>query len=459
MAATPHPAPARAGGTRQTPLAYTAALSGLALVVIDAGFVNVALPTIGAALGIPPSQSVRLVSAYQSSLVMGLLPAAALGDSFGYRRVFLSGLVLFAAASLASASAPSLGWLVVARFIQGLGGAAVMALGVALLRQAVPASSMGTAIGRAALTVALCSAAGPPVGAMIVSFTSWRWLFVMHLPLAVAAIAAIRAVPTVPGSGRGIDLVSIALSAGGFGLLVIGAEQIPHRPLAAPLFFLAAGACFLLLVRRELPKATPLVPLDLLRGRSFRLAVVASICCFVGQTSGLLALPFYLQQTLGQTALMTGIYMTPWPVAVALAALLSGRIADRRPTAPLTAAGGAMLGIGLAGAALLPTTAPLSALAALTVVCGLGFGLFQVPNNRNLFLGAPADRSGAAGGMQGTARLIGQTTGAIIVTLLFAAAHGVAGQKLALAAGSAFALAAASVSAWQTLRSRVPAGT
>ena len=128
---------------------------------------GVALPTIAQSLHVTPAMSIWVITAYQTALLMALLPCAALGESLGYRRVFTVGVALFTGASVLCALSPSLSWLVAARFLQGLGGAAVMALGVALLRVVVPHRRLGTAIGWNALAVALSSAAGPAIGAGI----------------------------------------------------------------------------------------------------------------------------------------------------------------------------------------------------------------------------------------------------------------------------------------------------
>lgn len=435
---------------RQRVFAVAAVLAAMALVVIDAALINVSLPTIAAELNVTPSVSVRVVTAYQMALVMALLPCGALGEILGCRRVFSTGLVLFIASSALAAVAPSFTWLLAARFMQGLGGAAIMALGVALLRQALPPSRMGVAIGWNALTVALCSAAGPTLGALILSLTSWHNLFLFHLPLGVFALFASRALPRVRGTGGRPNLVSIIVCALGFGSLIIGIGSLSTGAPITALLIPMSAFCFALLVRRELPKRAPLVPLDLLRGRTFRTSVTASIFCFAGQTAGMLALPFYLQQGMGQTPLMTGLYMTPWPLAVAVAAMMSGRIAHRVPLAVLCAAGSGLLAFGLAATAALPLNPHPMSLVALTIVCGLGFGLFQVPNNRNLFLTASPARSAAAGGMQGTARLMGQTFGALMMSLVFAWMPHLSGPRIGMAVGASCALAAALISALQT---------
>ncbi len=429
--------------------AIAAVLAAMVLAVLDAAIANVALPSMARSLQVTPGMSVWIITSYQTALVMGLLPCAALGESLGYRRVFTMGVALFTAASAFCALSPSLPWLVAARFLQGLGGAAIMALGIALLRLVVPQRQLGAAIGWNALAVALSSAAGPTIGAVLLSGASWPWLFALNLPLGGLVLLASRALPDHTGTARPLDRFSVALNAGAFASLVVGAEVLVEQPWMAVALLAAAAISLATLVRREMPREAPLIPLDLLRAGPFRISVVASVCCFAGVTMGLLALPFYLQHSLGQDTLMTGLYMTPWPLTVAIAAPLAGHLANRVSTAWLCAAGGACLAVGLAATSLWPlqgSATPLVPLVPLTMLCGLGFGLFQVPNNRNMFLLAPSERAGAAGGMQATARLAGQTAGGIVMSLLFTVASVESAPRVGLGIGAALTLVAGFVS-------------
>lgn len=427
-------------------VAIASVLAAMALVVLDAANANVALPTIAQSLHVTPALSVWVITAYQTALLMALLPCAALGESLGYRRVFTAGVALFTGASVLCAWSPSLPWLVTARFFQGLGGAAVMALGVALLRVVVPHRQLGKAIGWNALAVALSSAAGPAIGAAVLSAANWHWLFIVDLPVGMAVLLASRALPDVRGTARRLNLFSVALNAGAFASLVIGAELLPTRPALAAVLLAAAALELVALVRREMPKVAPLIPLDLLRAASFRVSVIASVCCFAGQSASMVALPFYLQHGLGQDMLMAGLYMTVWPLTVAMTAPFAGRLADRMSTAWLSAAGGLCLATGLGASALWPLKGDPLLLVPLTMLCGLGFGLFNVANNRNMFLSAPTERSGAAGGMQGTARLFGQTAGTVIITLLFTLTSVDAAPQIGLGIGAVLTLVAGLVS-------------
>lgn len=432
-------------GPKRT-VAIASVLASMVLVVLDGAVANVALPTIAKSLHITPSMSIRVITSYQCALLMALLPCAALGESVGYRRVFSSGVALFISAAMFSALSPSLNWLVAARFFQGLGAAAIMSLGVALLRSIVSPQRLGAAIAWNALAVALSSAAGPAIGAAVISVATWHWLFAFSLPLGVLVLLSTPALPGLQGTGRRIDMRSVALNAVAFATLVVAAELLPARPPLAAIMFVIATVEMALLVLREIPKKTPLIPIDLLRGDSFRFSVIASVCCFAGQTAGMIALPFYLQHGVGQSDLMVGFYMMPWPLAVAVTAPIAGYLANRVSTTRLCVVGGACLALGLGAAALWPLKIDPLPLVPFLVLCGIGFGLFNVANNRNMFMSAPADRSGAAGGMQGTARLCGQTAGAVIISLLYTLASDNLAPRIGLGIGALLTFGAAVVS-------------
>jgi DHA2 family multidrug resistance protein-like MFS transporter len=380
------------------------------------------------------------------ALVMALLPCAALGESLGYRRVYSAGVALFVGASWLCASAPSLPLLVAARFVQGLGGAAIMSLGIAILRFTVGKPQLGAAIAWNTLAVALSSAAGPTLGALVLANASWPWLFAINLPLGALVLLATRTLPIVSGTAAKIDSISALLNAAAFAALFSSAELLP-KALGFAVCTLTLGALAMTaLIRRELPRRAPMVPLDLLGNESFRLSVIASVCGFVGQGAALISLPFYLQHALGQNVLQTGLLMTPWPMTVALVAPLAGRLADRMSGAWLCALGGALLSFGLALTATWPVHGRPLLLIPFLVVCGAGFGLFQVSNNRNMFMFAARARTAAAGGMQSTARLTGQTIGALILTVLFTLTSVELAPRIGLGIAAALTLIAGLVS-------------
>ena len=421
-------------------------LAAMALVVLDAGIVNVALPVLAQSLHTTAARTILVVTAYQLALVMGLLPCAQVAESWGHRRLFIAGIAVFSGAGLLCALATSLPLLVAARFVQGLGGAAIMALGIALLRDALGTERLGVAIGWNAMTVALCSAAGPTLGAIIVSVASWKWLFLAGLPVSALALLAARSLPEVAPTRAPVNAFGISLYGAAVALLVIAAQVAVTRPIGSILLVGAAVPCFLLLVRRERAQDVQILPLDLLAARRFRTSVVASICCFTGQAAGLVALPFYLQTGLGHGPLVAGLIITCWPLAVATTSWLVNRTTGRFSAAWQRAAGGAILATGLLLSATLAAHDTVAPLVIGALLCGIGFGLFQLANNRSMFLSAPPERSAAAGGMQGTARLTGQTSGTLMMSLTFACTSAAVAPRIGLGVGAAFALAAALVS-------------
>ncbi|MDT9600183.1 MFS transporter [Sphingosinicella rhizophila] len=424
-----------------------AVLAAMALAVLDAGMVNVALPTLGRAFGIPPGEALLAVSAYQLALLIGLLPCAHLAERLGFRRFFIGGVGLFGFASLLCAVAPSLPLLVAIRSAQGLGAAAIMALGVALLRAALGTDRLADAIGWNALTIAICSAAGPTLGALVLSLGSWRWLFLAGLPFSIVALIAARRLPEVGATGDPVDIFAIVLHAATAASLFGAMRKFADHPLVATLWLAAALLSFTLLLRRERGRERPVLPFDLLTRPRFRASVLASVCCFTAQSAGLVGLTFYLQNGLGHGPMVTGLLLTCWPIAVGMTSIAARRLGERIDAGGQCALGATLLAIGLALSASLPPEGGVAPLAVAALACGGGFGMFQLANNRNLFLIAPEERSAAAGGMQGTARLMGQTAGTLLAALLFASiASNVVAPRAGLAAAAIFAFAAALIS-------------
>jgi DHA2 family multidrug resistance protein-like MFS transporter len=228
-------------------------------------------------------------------------------------------------------------------------------------------------------------------------------------------------------------------------------ETARRTPIGGILLGIAAIGFATWLFARERRKEAPILPLDLLALRPFRASATASVFFFTAQSAGLLALPFYLQLSLGRSAGTAGLVLTLWPIAVASISPVASRLASRFTSGALCAAGALLLATGLAGTALWPADGSIAPIAACALISGAGFGLFQVPNNRNMFLSAPLSRSAAAGGLQGTARLAGQTAGALLVAFVLSAAPITHAPRIAFS----FAAAAALIAAWVSRRQNV----
>jgi DHA2 family multidrug resistance protein-like MFS transporter len=417
----------------------------ITMAVLDSSIANVALPTIAGDMAASPATAIWIVNAYQLAIVMTLLPLASLGEIHEYRRVYRVGLAMFTAASLACALSHDIIELTAARVFQGLGAAGIMSVNMALVRFIYPRAQLGRAIGINAVTVSVSAALGPTLASLILSVAPWQWLFAINVPIGVIALLGVGSLPTTPRGRHRFDTIGAALNAATFALIVTTIDGAGHHQ---NLMLVAAEAAAALIVGgvlawRELHRAWPLVPVDLLRDRVFSLSIATSVCSFIAQMMAYVALPFYLQGPLGRSAVETGLLMTPWPLMTAITAPIAGRLADRYSAGALGGIGLVVFGIGIALLALLPAQPETVDIIWRMAVCGGGFGLFQSPNNRAIINGAPASRSGGASGMIGTARLLGQTVGAALVGLLFGLA---AGTVVVLSIAAAIALAAAVVS-------------
>jgi DHA2 family multidrug resistance protein-like MFS transporter len=445
----PHVAEVRDGlASRQRLMAFSTLAMAITMAVLDGNIVTVALPTMARQFAVAPESATWIINAFQLAVTVSLLPLAALGDMLGYRRVYWWGLAVFTAASLACALAPSFAVLTFARLVQGLGAAGIMSVNIALIRFIYPHSRLGQGVGNMAVVVAVASAASPSVAAAILSVASWHWLFLVNVPIGVLALAmAARTLPATPRAAGRLDLTSVVLNALAFGLFIAGVNRIGQggaQTLA--LIEIGLGAAIgVVLVKRQLKLTVPLLPVDLLRRPVFALSLATSITSFGAQSLAMVALPFYFEDTLGRSAAVTGLLLTPWPVGTALIAPIAGRLADRFIPGILGSIGLLVMGAGLVLVALHVGDPDPGSLVWRLAICGLGFGFFQSPNNRLIIGSAPRERSGGAAGLQSTGRLIGQSLG----TALMAVAFGRAPQhatSIALWGAAALTLAGACAS-------------
>lgn len=398
---------------------------GITLAVLDGAIANVALPSIAHDLQASEAASIWIVNAYQIAIVVSLLPLASLGEIVGYRRVSQAGLAVFTLASIACTLSDSIVTLSLARVLQGFGAAGIMSVNGALVRFTYPQKFLGRAVGINAVIVSIAAAAGPTIASAILAVGEWRWLFALNIPIGLLAVSmAGFTLPHNPLQKRKLNWTGAALSAAAFGLLITGLQSLAHGE-AAILGFGMTGAglaAAVLLVRHEKPRAAPLIPLDLLARPMFALSVGTSIISFTAQMMAFVALPFFLQGSLHLSAVETGLLMTPWPLATMFAAPLAGWLSDRYSAGVLGAIGLTIFACGLMALSFLDADASKFDIVWRMAVCGAGFGFFQSPNNRAMLSEAPRERAGAAGGALGTARVLGQSMGAVVVAFLLSSA-------------------------------------
>lgn len=435
---------------------------GIALAVLDGTIVNLALPGIARDLNASPAHSVWVINAYQLATLGLLLPCATLGDLIGYRRVYLVGMALFTLASVACLLSNSLPLLAASRAFQGLGAAAIMGVNAALVRLTYPAALLGRGIALNSMVVAISSVAGPTIAAAILSVAPWPYLFALNIPLGLVVVAmGWRALPfnaAPPPAGARLSWLDVALNALMFSLVFLGVDAFGARSGGAPqagavvagVALLGAGlAVGIVYIRRQLALAVPLFPIDLLRIPVFTLSMCTSISAFCAQTLSFVALPFLMLEGWGRSHIEAGLLMTAWPAAIVAVAPIAGRLIGRVPGGLLGGIGLGVMSAGLALLALLPAQPAAADIAWRMALCGAGFGLFQSPNNHIIYTSGPVHRSGAASGMLGTARLTGQSIGAVLLALIFSVSsiHDGRGPTLALGLAAAFAALAGAFSA------------
>ena len=405
-------------------LAVIAVLAAIMMGVLDGTVMNVALPTLSKEFNVTPSDIIWVVNAYQLVVTMMLLGFAAIGDVFGYKKVFLCGVSIFVTASALCAMSKSFEMMVASRILQGIGGACTMSINTALLRIIFPPARLGRVMAANAVIVAVTAASGPALGGAILSVGHWSWIFLMNIPLGLAAlIIGWKLLPHNPPqkTKQKLDGQSVVMNAVFFGLLIYTIEGMAHDGFSTLLLLQAVVTVIVgvLYIRRQLQIPMPILPVDLFRIPIFSLSIGCSIACFTAQMLALVSLPFFMQHSLGMRVAATGLLMTPWPLATTLTAPIAGRMIERVHPGILGAVGMGIFAIGLCLLATLGNDTELWNLAWRMAVCGIGIGLFQTPNNVTITTSAPIQRSGGASGMLGTARVLGQTLGTAIVAILF----------------------------------------
>ena len=416
---------------------------GIMVAVLDGTIVNLALPGIARELQASPSHAIWVVNAYQIATLVMLLPLASLGDLVGYRRVYLVGMAVFTVSSLGATFADSLGTLVVARTFQGLGAAGIMSVNAALVRLTFPSALLGRGMAINSMVVATSSVAGPSVAAAILSVASWPWLFAINVPLGLLVfVLGMKALPfnrVAPAAGLRFSPLDVALNVLMFSLVFLGVDRLGVREGGAPspmawAILLAGVAVGVVYIRRQRSLAVPLFPIDLLRIPVFALSMGTSVAAFCAQMLAYIALPFLLLEVYGRSHIEAGLLITAWPLAIVAMAPVAGRLIGRYPDGLLGGIGLGLLAFGLGLLAALPAQPGNADIAWRMALCGLGFGLFQSPNNHTIVTSPPAHRSGAASGMLGTARLTGQTLGAVVLAGVFSiwTPHGGRGPVVAL---------------------------
>ncbi|MDH6121816.1 MFS transporter [Kitasatospora sp. GAS204B] len=411
-------------GRARTALAFLAASLPMLMVSLNNLVVTNALPEISRDLSTDVAQLQWVVNGYILAFAGLLLTAAALGDRYGRRTVFLCGITLFAAGSIGCALSHSVATLVAARVLQGVGAAAVQPLSLTLVAEAAPANRRSAAIGMWGGVNGLGVALGPLVGGAVTEGMSWQWIFWVNVPVAVVAIGLVlRVITESKGRDASLDLPGMLLVTSAVTLAVWVIVQAGRAGWTSPVVVLGgagAAALLVLFVLWERVAKAPLLPLRFYRVRAFVLSNVASLAMFFGVFGSIFFLAQYFQGPLGFSPLAAGLRTLPWTAMPMVVAPLVGPFIDRIGGGRLMTAGLLLQAGALAWIAWVARfDLDYGALVPALLAAGVGMGLVFAPTMAVVLGSVQPHEAGKASGANNTIREVGGALGIAVLTTVF----------------------------------------
>ena len=401
----------------------------LFMVTLDNLVVTTALPVIRRSLHSSLAGLEWTVNAYTLTFAVLLLTGAALGDRFGRRRLFVIGMAIFTLGSVAAALAPSIGALVAARAVQGLGGAIVTPLTLTILSAAVPAERRGLVLGAWGGISGLAIAIGPLVGGAIVQGISWQWIFWLNVPIGLLVIPlAARRLTETYGPTKQLDLRGVGLaSAGLLGIVwgLVRGNSVGWGSTETAVSLLAGAALLVLFVLWELRAPAPMLPMRFFRNRTFAMTNVASLLMFFGMFGSIFLLAQFFQTVQGYSPLGSGLRILPWTAMPIFIAPIAGALSDKIGGRVIIATGLALQAIGLGWIAAVSTpTVPYSSLVAPFFLSGIGMALFFAPVANVVLSAVRPEEEGQASGANNAIRELGGVFGVAVLAAVFASFGG-----------------------------------
>jgi EmrB/QacA subfamily drug resistance transporter len=448
--------PDKLGAQTNKWIVWALAASATFMTTLDGSIVNIALPNIADTFHVGMSGAIEwIIIGYLVVIAATLLTFGRVADMVGRKTILLTGLVIFALGSMLCGLAPSLWLLILARLFQGIGGALIFCVNVAMITSTFPANERGLALGLNAVMVSLGVAAGPTIGGIITQYLTWRWIFYVNVPISLFVILAgfyFYSEQRPPRGQRGhFDPLGAIVLAIGLAALTLGLSfgQEWGWLSSGILSSLVIGLAMLVVaVFVESHVEHPILNLGLVTNRVFAFANISFMLCMMALFAPGFLLPFYFEQLRGFSTIHTGLLLTPLPLTLAVAAPLSGSLADRLGSRWISPLG---LGIACLGLVLLSQINAQSATWDIIwrlALTGIGQGLFQSPNTRTMMGAAPRHAQGEASGLLATGRVIGQSMSVALTGTVFAALGGAAAGTL-LSSPQAHSLTSASISALQ----------
>jgi EmrB/QacA subfamily drug resistance transporter len=399
---------------------------------LNTSIANVGLPTLARSFGAPFQQVQWIVLAYLLAVSTLIVAVGRLSDIMGRRRVLLSGLYLFTSASILCGAAPTLGILIAARVVQGLGAASMMAVPVALVGETVPKDKTGRAMGLLGTMSALGTTLGPSLGGVLIAGFGWRATFLANLPLGILSLYLThRHMPpshsdrkSVPARVDMFGTALLGLTLAAYALsMTTGRGRFGSQNLALLVAAVLGATLFVIVEART---ASPLVDLRIFRNPALRASLATSAMVSTVMMSTLVVGPFYLSRALGLQAVAVGLVMSAGPLVAALAGVPSGRMVDRFGAMRMTIAGLVVMPAGCLALCFAPALAGAFGYIGAIVVVTAGYALFQAANTTAAMAEIGPDQRGVVSGMLNLSRNLGLVTGASAMAALFALASAAA---------------------------------
>jgi EmrB/QacA subfamily drug resistance transporter len=391
-----------------------AVMLGSILGPIDASIVNVVLPTIARSFASSLAAAQWVPMLYLVTAGSLILFFGRLGDIWGYRRVFLAGLLGFVAASVLCAVAPTMHALVGFRALQGVAAGMMTSVPLAILTGTFPAAERGRVIGTFAASISVGLALGPSLGGFLAAAFGWRAAFLVNLPVGLAAfVFARRVLPDLRGGPGRMDLPGALAALGALSTFLLAVNRLQQDgvdTVASALLAAAGllGAAFVAIERRA---PQPLLELRLFKSAPLRLGCLAAVLNFMAQYVIVFATPFFLARVLHEGPARVGLVMTAFPLTVLAVAPYAGALSDRIGTVALAAGGSSLCALASLLFAARPADGGILPVILGLVVFGLGTGSFQSPNNSAVMGAAPREHLGVVSSLLGTSRSVGMVLG------------------------------------------------
>lgn len=396
------------------------------LASLGAGSANVSLPTLVHSFNASLAQVQWVVLAYLLALTTLIVSVGRLADLYGRRRLLLTGLVVFTTASVLCGSATTLEFLIAARALQGLGGAIMMALTMALVGESMPKSKTGSAMGLLATMSAMGTALGPSVGGFLIATVGWQSIFLVNVPLALVALfLAWRYLPAdqhtnKPANFDYIGTIVLALTLGAYALAMTHGQQLFSAASVGLLVLAGLGLGVFIAVESKI--ASPLISVTIFRHAGLKASLIMNALVSTVMMATLVVGPFYLAHSLGLNEMMVGLVLAVGPGISMFCGVPAGRLVDRLGAPNMVFAGLAFMSAGALALCFLPHWFGMAGYMAAIAVLTPGYQLFQAANNTTVMTNSDNKQRGVISAMIGLSRNLGFITGASLMGTIFALA-------------------------------------